>query len=802
MANSLNDIFYITFWVTFYIAFLIVFTIGTIMFLFFRMRKSYYKRNQYNLTFLQIKLPSSDETEIEVAENMFTSIYGYARSPFQSLRKGQYRISFEIVAKKDRIEFFVVVPNELVNALEKQINAAYPKAEIDIIDPNEVWDRGAFTAQAQLKLSGKAFFPLKTYKDIEKTDPLNAITNSMSKLAQDEVVALQYIIAPAGKFWRTAGSSFIASVKRKSTDEKKGSSVDTSIIEGVEKKIKKPGFFTTIRLVCIADNKVSAETHLFNVAASFEQFADVTYSKFSLKTPKRQNKFVNDFIFRRITTRKILIPILDIILYQSNAILNTEEFASIFHFPSEKVNTPNIKWLGAKKSGPPSKLPEEGLYLGKNKFRGEEKKIFMKDADRTRHFYIIGQTGTGKSELMKSLALQDIKNNRGVAFIDPHGSAIDDILKKIPQERVEDVILWDVADTERPMGLNLLEAPSKEQQNMIVNSFIELLYKMYDPNRTGIMGPRLERAIRNVMLTAMVDPDATMVDVLRLLIDNNYSKIFIDKIQDPIVKKYWTDEIAKTSDYHKSETLGYFASKFDRFVTDTALRNILGQPRSAFDVKEVMSQQKILLVDLSKGKIGEENSNFLGLILVPKILTAALDRANQYGKTDFPDFYLYVDEFQNFATPDFATILSEARKYKLNLTVAHQFVAQLTEEIKDAMFGNVGSMAVFRVGSEDAEFLEPQFEPKFTKGDILKNPIGNCYMKLLIDGHPSSPFSMYVDWDLISNEPTYPEIEQQIRHNSRMRYGRPVAEVEEYINNRAGNNDKPENKDPRKLVPF
>jgi len=307
------------------------------------------------------------------------------------------------------------------------------------------------------------------------------------------------------------------------------------------------------------------------------------------------------------------------------------------------------------------------------------------------------------------------------------------------------------------------------------------------------MGPLLERAIRNVMLTAMSDPEATMVDVMRLLIDDKYHKRFLDKLTDPMVKRYWTDEVANTSQNRKGETMGYFVAKFDRFITDITMRNILGQAKSSVDLNKVMSEKKILLVDLAKGKIGEENSNFLGLLLVPRLLSAALARHSMVVKgEEFPDFYLYVDEFQNFATPDFATILSEARKYKLNLVVAHQFIAQLDDDIKNAVFGNVGTICTFRVGSDDAEYLEKQYAPIFTKNDLINLPIGNCYTRLLVKGQPTIPFSMEVDWDWITNQPKNFDMAKNIKEASRLKYGVPAKEVEEYVKLRAGYNEQSE----------
>lgn len=466
-------------------------------------------------------------------------------------------------------------------------------------------------------------------------------------------------------------------------------------------------------------------------------------------------------------------------------ILNSEELATIFHFPNKNVETPHINWLLSKRSASPTVLPQEGLYFGKSVFRGVEAKIYQAEEDRRRHTYILGQTGVGKTEFIKFLAIQDIKAGKGIAFIDPHGDAVEDILSKIPPERAEDVIYFDPGDAERPMGINILEAHSEEEKHLVVNSFIGLLYKLYDPGHTGVIGPRLERAVRNVMLTAMSEEGNSMIEVLRLLIDPEYSKEKIPLIKDPMVKQYWTQEIAQTSDFHKSETLGYFVSKFDRFVTEKLMRNIIGQSYSAFNFREIMDEGKIFLVNLSKGKIGEENSKFLGLILVPRILVAAMSRANNTTEEQRRDFFLYVDEFQNFATPDFATILSEARKFKLSLIVANQYISQMDEQVKGAIFGNVGTTVSFRVGISDAEFMANRFNPVFTATDFMNIPVGNLYAQMLINGAPSSPFSMATDWDMMCAVPQSREVAEMIRQLSRLKYGRDKDVVEAEIRMRA-----------------
>lgn len=783
---------YNIFWIIVYSLILVSAVFGTVVVIANIKRSKLEKLEEFKLTFLQVKLPPDNEIEIKAAEHMFSNLTSFRKGFWKALFTGQYRISFEIVSKSNGIGFYVVVPDQIAALVEKQINAAYPSAEIDIVNPQEIWDRGEYTNVAELKLKGPTYYPLKGYEDL-KNDSLSSITNAMSKLDENEVIAVQYVLQPANDNWRLAGRRFISSIKDKSSNPDKKVNIDTSFLEGVEKKIAQAGFNTKIRVVAIAKDKLSTETHIQSMLAAFEQFTDMNYNRLVKRTFVSSKKLVDDFIFRRLSVKEVYVPVMGIQLYSNCAVLNTIEMATVFHFPNKNIETPNITWLGARRSSAPVSTPNTGLYLGKSEFRGVSKQIYMNEEDRARHFYIVGQTGTGKSQFMMWLALQDIKAGKGLAVIDPHGTDVEELLTKIPPERRDDVILFDAADTERPMGINMLEAKSEEEKHMLINSFIALLYKLYDPNHQGIMGPILERAIRNVMLTAMTDPGATFVDVMRLLIDDKYHKKFLDKITDPLVKRYWTDEVANTSQNRKGETMGYIVSKFDRFITDKTMRSILGQHKSSFNIADVMAQKKILLVDLAKGKIGEENSNFIGLLLVPRILSAALSR-HQLVVTgqDFPPFYLYVDEFQNFATPDFATILSEARKYKLNLTVAHQFIAQLDEQIKDAIFGNVGTTCVFRVGAEDAEFLEQQFQPKFTKSDLINLPVGNCYVRLLVNGQPTAPFSMHVDWNELTAVTKNTQFAQELKEESRMKYGVPAEEVEEYVKERAGYNDQPE----------
>jgi type IV secretory pathway TraG/TraD family ATPase VirD4 len=487
---------------------------------------------------------------------------------------------------------------------------------------------------------------------------------------------------------------------------------------------------------------------------------------------------MTDFIYRYF-------PAFNWVFFKQYSVLNSDELATIYHFPNKSVETPHIFWLNAKRAPAPMLIPSSGLFLGVSKYRGVERQIFLGDDDRRRHMYIIGKTGTGKSQLLEELVVQDIKAGKGLAVIDPHGDLIEGILNRIPPERAEDVIYFDPSDTERPMGLNMLEAYTEEQKHFVVTSIVGLMYKLYDPQKTGIIGPRFEHAVRNAMLTVMYQPGSTFIEVVRILTDAAYVQELLPKVTDPIIRRYWTDQIAQTADFHKSEVLDYIVSKFGRFVTNKMIRNIIGQSHSSFDFRKCMDEGKILLINLSKGKLGEENSNFLGLILVPRILLAAMSRQD-IAEDKRRDFFVYVDEFQNFATPDFAQILSEARKYRLSLTVANQFIGQMEEEVKNAVFGNVGSVITFRVGVTDANYLAHEYQPVFNETDLINIDKFNAYIKTIVHNEPVKPFSLDLTKDMTKvNAERNPEIAKAIIQLSRLKYGQPRELIEAEVSERS-----------------
>lgn len=736
----------------------------------------YRHREAYSLSFiiLEVAVPRDNELKIDVAEQMFASMHSIRKSgTFGGKFTNQDHFCFEIVARKEDIRFYVAVPEKLRDMIEKQIHGAYPGAQVKEVEEYNIFSETGAVSFAALSLKNSPYYPIKTYRDLP-TDPLSSLTAALAKMGEGEGAVVQVLISPSDTKWQKMGKSYVSSYKKDEADPEKASyTEDPRKLESISNKTAKPGFNTTIRIVVSSFTKESADSHLANIAGSFSQFSSDQNSLSKTKIRFKQ-MFMVDFIYRYRP-----------LLGRNESILSSEELATIFHFPNKSVETPHIHWMSAKTAPAPAAIPNQGLYLGQSVYRGITRKVYISQEDRQRHMYIVGKTGTGKSEFLKDMVLQDIKAGKGVCVIDPHGELVDSLMEYMPVERAEDVIYFDPSDTSRPMGLNIMEASTEEQKHFVVGSIINLMYKLYDPHKTGIIGPRFEHAIRNAMLTVMYETGSTFVEVVRVLTDSKYVQQLLPKVSDPIVRRYWTDQIAQTSDFHKSEVLDYIVSKFGRFVTDRMMRNIIGQSQSAFNFRQVMDEQKILLVNLSKGKLGEENSSFLGLILVPRILMAALSRQ------DIPleqrkDFYLYVDEFQNFATPDFAVILSEARKYRLNLVVANQFLGQIDEEVKAAVIGNVGTLISFRVGVSDANFLQNEFAPVFNETDLTNVDRFNVFIKTIVNNQPQPPFTMDLTRDMAAEEKLRNmELAASLKELSKLKYGEDSTIVDEIITKRA-----------------
>ena len=733
------------------------------------------RREHYALDFvtLLVRLPKDNEIKIDAAEQMFASLYSLKKTGWFHWLKPEEMFSFELVALKEDISFHVSCPTSIRDLVEKQIHGAYPNADIKEVDEVNIFSQKGRVDFASLHLEKGDYYPLKTYKDLP-TDGLSLITSALSKLGNGEGAIIQLLLQPTSKRWQKQGRSFVANEKKREADPDKATyGHDPKEMEAVGGKVEKPGFRVSMRIVVSSPHEHAAESHLNNIIGAFAQFGSA-YNNFKKGRIFFKHLFMIDFIYRYM-------PMFN----KGTSILNSEELATIFHFPNKSVETHHIRWLNAKNAPAPNDIPNEGLYLGKSVYRGEERQVYMQLNDRRRHMYIIGKTGTGKSEFLKEMILQDIEQGSGVCAIDPHGEFVEDIMQLIPPERAEDVIYFNPSDLERPMGMNIMEAYTEEQQHFVVSSVIGLMYKLYDPHRTGIIGPRFEHAIRNAMLTIMSREGGTFIEMVRILTDAKFVEEMLPYVKDPVVKRYWTDQIAQTSDFHKSEVLDYIVSKFGRFVTNKTMRNIIGQQKSAFDFRKAMDEQKIILCNLSKGILGEEDAKFLGLILVPKVLTAAMSRQD-VPMDQRKDFFLYVDEFQNYATEDFAVILSEARKYRLNLIVANQYIGQIDEDVKNAVFGNVGTMVSFRVGVTDANFLQHEFAPVFNEQDLANIEKYHVYIKTIVNNEPMKPFSMSLEKDMTEVEARMnPKLAEMVKELSRLKYGQDREVIEREMTIRA-----------------
>ncbi|MFH1790280.1 MAG: type IV secretion system DNA-binding domain-containing protein [bacterium] len=747
--------------------------------------------------------------EVAIAETLFSAISGLRRSKgtFKWMTGSDDHISFEVVVIENKISFYVSTPIKIKDFIIQQIHAQYPYAEITEEPDYNIFKPQSHIVGAYLWLKHKSVFPIKTFRKLD-SDPMLAILNPLSKILEDEGALIQYVVRSASKKWRRDGVRIIRDIKKgekfeyaamrgfigrgwqkwkkaiitKSSDQSKQhdtgeqyslTQMEEEMVKSMEEKISRGGLEITIRVVSSANSKEKAKMNLENILNAYAQYNIYRYGNtFAAAVPRNANKLISQAIHR----------VMRIDCYM---VLNTEEMASLWHLPLSNTETPHINWLGARKAAPPVNMPKEGIILGKVNYRGIESLVRMKREDRRRHLYTIGKSGGGKSVFIQNLAIQDIQNGEGVCVIDPHGDFVEYVLQHIPKERADDVIHFSPADIDRPIGLNMLEARTEEQKDFVTQEMISIFYKLVtDPS---MIGPMFEHNMRNVMLTLMSDMQnpGTIAEVPRMFSDEEFANQWKKKIKDPMVLAYWEKEMAKTSDFHKSEMLGYLISKVGRFVENQMVRNIIGQSRSGFNFREVMDKKKILLVNLAKGLVGEINSNLLGMIIVSKLQMAALERAS-LPEEERHDFYLYIDEFQNFITDSIATILSEARKYKLNLIIAHQFMKQLEDNkgktiVRDAVLGNAGTLVTFRIGPEDADVLAKEYAPVFSAYDLINVEKYTAYVKLLIDNTASKPFNMHTYPPMPGNK----QMAEAIKELSRLKYGRPREIVDAEIMERA-----------------
>lgn len=748
----------------------------------------------YQLFLIKIPIYSLKEKEntnlkqeISVTEQLISALGSFKR-PF----------IFEVAVPYlgEEIHFYCAVNKNISDVLIKQIESLWPDAIVEKIEDYNIFNSQGYTLAAYVVQKERFLLPIRTYQELD-LDTFLPILGSLTKINEiGEGAALQYIIKPSPGFKKeiltainnlkkgyklkdvlninllpNSISEVAEALKAKDQNkEQKEKIIDDLAVKALEMKSSKPLFAVNIRLVASASTLNQAELILNSMAEGFAQFSAPLRNELKVVKVKNPKKLIYQFSFREYDVNKSMI-------------LNTEEIASLFHLPTSATQIPKIKYLKSKESAPPAELPKEGLLLGISNYRGEQKEVRITEEDRRRHFYIIGQTGTGKSNLITFMAEQDIKAGKGLAVIDPHGDLVEHLAGLIPKERIDDVIYFDPGDINHPIGLNMLEYDFNrpEEKTFIVNELLNIFDKLYDLKQTG--GPMFEQYMRNALLLLMedaVNEPATLMEVPRVFADEDFRLEKLERIKNPVVIDFWQKEAEKAGgEAALANITPYITSKFNNFTANDYMRPIVGQIKSAFNFREIMDEGKILLVNLSKGRLGDINANLLGMIIVGKILKAALGRVD-IEQEKRKDFYLYIDEFQNFTTDSISVILSEARKYRLNLIIAHQFIAQLLEKIRDSIFGNVGSMIVFRVGATDAEFLAKYFEPVFKQNDLANIDNFNAYVKLLIKGQTTKPFNIKT---LPASKPNY-ELMQIVKDLTKAKYARSREEVEEEIYNR------------------
>lgn len=756
--------------------------------------------------------PESWREEILAMEELITSLsrMHFTKGFWRDVLYERPSLIFEIAnpAGSEEIFFYFAVPKMFRESVEKQVHSFFPSASIEKVPDYTIFSPGSAVAVATLGLSSHRALPLKTYRQAD-VDPLNSLSNALSKLDdQNEGAAIQILLTPADGQWRREGvkiaqymqegkrlkdaharvtfsgkslraagalsrAAFQGQAQAQAVEEKQVALTpeEQELIKAIDTKAKKGAFAANIRLLASAPTEARAEEILSHIENAFSQFENPGVNNFAVKKRRKAKRVVYNYIFRNFNEEQAIV-------------LNTEELASIFHFPISTTETPKIKWLKAGAAPPPSNIPKEGVLLGYNDYRGAHTDIRITDSDRLRHMYVIGQTGVGKSNFLQEMAKKDAQNGKGFCFIDPHGDAIEDILTAIPKERAEDVIVFDPADVSRPIGINMLEYDQHhpEQKTFVINEMIGIFDQLYDMKATG--GPMFEQYMRNAMLLVMDHPESgsTLMEIPKVLADEEFRRLKLSHCTNPVVRDFWTKEAEKAGgEAALANMVPYITSKLTPFIANDLMRPIIAQQKSAIDFRQLMDEGKILLINLSKGKIGEINARLLGMVIVGKILMAALSRSDS-PESERRDFYLYLDEFQNVTTNSISQILSEARKYKLVLVLAHQFIGQLKEEISKAVFGNVGSLVSFRVGSEDAEFLVKQFEPVFTAQDLVNVDNYQCFVRLLMNNELTKPFSMKTYPPTSGNQ----EIANALKELSRLKYGRDVNLINREIMSRAG----------------
>ena len=756
---------------------------------------------------------------ISKAQVMYSILSSTITKGLKTKLYGQRHFSLEIIAKNGFIKYYAIVPAVLKETVRQAVQSAYPTARLEEKREDNIFKGGAgveAVAGAELTLSKDFYYPIATYEDT-KRDAQMAILNALSSVGKNEGASVQILFRPAQKNWSESAKQYIENMqkgKKKKTigsgigdfamdlirapwevpgeHEKHEQETITNIkqdeITAITNKMRFPAFETLIRVIASSENKPRSEAIVGGIISAFSQFNSPELNGFKVNTFKDPKKLAIDYTFRFFPLRM-----------RSN-ILNSVELASIFHLP-EQTSIPNsqVERQLTKQVDGPARLATEGVFLGTNEFRGTQKAIYLDEKNRRRHMYVIGQTGMGKSVFLENIAFQDMCDGRGFAFIDPHGDAVEALLQRVPEERIDDVIYFDPADIEHPVGMNMFEFTTADQKDFIVQEGISMLQSLFDPNNQGFFGPRGQHMFRNAALLLMSDPaGATFIDIPQCFTDAEFVKSKLKYVTDKAVYDYWTKEFpASQKSNDAGEVITWFSSKWGPFISNTIMRNTLGQVKSGFNIREIMDNKKIFLVNLSKGRLGDINANLLGMIFVMKFQQAAMSRQD-IPEEERQDFCLYVDEFQNFATDSFESILSEARKYRLNLIVANQFMTQLTEKIREALLGNVGTIICGRIGVTDADLMVKAFTPTFTAEDLTKTPNFSAVAKVMMFDMPSAPFTMKLPAPM--GEPNE-ELMDSLKAYSATKFGKTRAEVEKEIQDRWSAAEKAKKAEASEIAP-
>ena len=752
---------------------------------------------------LMLEIPKTNDKSELAAEQMFASLHGILRDAKELKANNGYQehLSFEIASVGGRIQFYVWTPKALQNFVEGQIYAQYPQVQIHAAEEDYVAHERHHSVvyTSEIVLTDKEFLPIKTFQSFE-VDPLAGITGTLAKLEDtDEEIWIQMLVRPVKDDWHKASDAWIKSVKSGTISlfggggtgkwlaglfealwappeqgagaVKEVSERDKTRIAEAEKKATKLGYQVKIRLAYLGENTSDAKLRMQGIVGTFKQFNSTNLNGFKLANDSFAKEALAKYKTRLFADRGYL--------------MNIEEVASVFHLPHTNVETPNIVWASTKTAEPPAKLPvltgdpahdENISAFGMTNFRGINHQFGMLRYDRSRHVYIIGQTGAGKSGLLELFALSDVFHGQGYAIIDPHGDFAINNMRFIPGSRMKDVVYFNPADTQFPLGFNPLEVTNPSQKTNISSEVIGVLKRMFGDS----WGPRLEYILRYTILALLDRPETTMLDITRMLTDKKFRKETLSYCTDTVVLQFWNVEFASWTDKFQAEAIAPVLNKVGAFTANPVIRNIIGQPKSTFNIRQIMDEGKILVVNLSKGLIGEDNAGILGSFLVTKIQLAAMSRSDIPDIKDRRPFYLYVDEFQNFATDSFATILSEARKYGLNLTVANQYISQMQDTVRDAVFGNVGTMISFRVSADDSPILAKQFEPQFEPNDLLQMHNRNFIVNMVINGEKAPAFSAKT----LNLPPAQDDNTGRIIQWTRENYSRSREEIEKDISER------------------